>query len=100
MKPIENHLNAEVKPKMKRPWKLQLLVIRTFLLCILSLIGITFYLLSSGGDDEGEPTPTEASNENLFILTPDQIVDVYDGETFKKEGLAKDYDVEGARPDW
>ena len=37
---------------------------------------------SSGGDDEGEPTPTAASNENLFILSPDQVVDVYDGDTF------------------
>ena len=63
-KPIENHLNAEVKAKMKRPWKLQLLVIGTFLLCILSLIGITFYFLSGGGDDEGEPAA--ASNESSF----------------------------------
>ena len=31
--------------------------------------------------DEGEATA--ASNENLFILSPDQVVDVYDGDTFK-----------------
>ena len=33
--------------------------------------------------DKVEPTASVASNENLFILSPDQVVDVYDGDTFK-----------------
>ena len=38
--------------------------------------------------DEGEPTASAASNENLFILSPDQVVDVYDGDTFKIDLLS------------
>ena len=39
-------------------------------------MGVGYYLL----DDEGTPAVTK---EDIFSLTPDQIVEVYDGDTFK-----------------
>jgi endonuclease YncB( thermonuclease family) len=33
--------------------------------------------------DEGEAATSVSSNESLFILSPDQVVSVYDGDTFK-----------------
>ena len=36
-----------------------------------------------GGDKEKKETAPVASDENLFVLSPDQIVSVYDGDTFK-----------------
>jgi endonuclease YncB( thermonuclease family) len=57
------------------------LLVGFFLALVISLVGLTYYLL--GGHEEGESTASVASNENLFILTPDQVVDVYDGDTFK-----------------
>jgi endonuclease YncB( thermonuclease family) len=36
-----------------------------------------------GDDAEEEATAPVTSNENLFILSPDQVVDVYDGDNFK-----------------
>jgi endonuclease YncB( thermonuclease family) len=41
-----------------------------------SVAGLAYYLL----DDEGQ---TVTNKENLFILSPKQIVEVYDGDTFK-----------------
>jgi endonuclease YncB( thermonuclease family) len=48
---------------------------------VISLGGLTYYLL--GGDEEKQATVPITSDENLFILSPDQVVDVYDGDTFK-----------------
>ena len=36
-----------------------------------------------GDDAEEEATASVTNDENLFILTPDQVVDIYDGDTFK-----------------
>ena len=33
--------------------------------------------------DEEDGEPTTSVSKDLFILSPDQIVDVYDGDTFK-----------------
>ena len=41
-----------------------------------SVAGLAYYLL----DDEGQTT---TNKENIFILSPKQIVEVYDGDTFK-----------------
>ena len=41
-----------------------------------SVAGLAYYLL----DDEGQ---TATNKENIFILSPKQIVEVYDGDTFK-----------------
>ena len=41
-----------------------------------SVAGLAYYLL----DDEGQTT---TKKENIFIISPEQIVEVYDGDTFK-----------------
>ena len=66
-------------PKKKRAKKLiivSLSVIVFLALTGLSIVGVGYYLL----DDEGKPAVTK---EDIFTLTPDQIVEVYDGDTFK-----------------
>jgi endonuclease YncB( thermonuclease family) len=66
-------------PKKKRAKKLiivSLCVIVFLALIGLSVVGVGYYLL----DDEGTPAVTK---EDIFSLTPDQIVEVYDGDTFK-----------------
>ena len=45
------------------------------------LAGLTYYLL--GSDEEEEATASVTNDDNPFILSPDQVVDVYDGDTFK-----------------
>ena len=56
------------------------MIVGFFLALVISLGGLTYYLL---GSDETEATASVTSDENLFILSPDQVVDVYDGDTFK-----------------
>ena len=66
-------------PKKKRAKKLiivSLCVIVFLALIGLSVVAVGYYLL----DDEGTPAVTK---EDIFTLTPDQIVEVYDGDTFK-----------------
>jgi endonuclease YncB( thermonuclease family) len=60
---------------------IKLLIVGFFLALVISLAGLTYYLL--GGDEEKQATVPVTSDENLFILSPDQVVDVYDGDTFK-----------------
>ena len=73
---------AKVKTKQaKKLLGIKLLIVGFFLALVISLAGLTYYLLSGG--EEKQATASVTSNENLFILTPDQIVDVYDGDTFK-----------------
>jgi len=82
-KPVAKQVEQPAKVKTKPAKKLlgiKLLIVGFFLALIISLAGLTYYLL---GSDEGEATASVTSNENLFILTPDQVVDVYDGDTFK-----------------
>ena len=57
------------------------MIVGFFLALVISLAGLTYYLL--GGDTEKQATASVTSDENLFILSPDQVVDVYDGDTFK-----------------
>jgi endonuclease YncB( thermonuclease family) len=40
-------------------------------------------LLHAGSDTEKQATASVTNDENLLILSSDQVVDVYDGETFK-----------------
>ena len=57
------------------------MIVGFFLALVISLGGLTYYLL--GGDEEKLATEPVTSNENLFILSPEQVVDVYDGDTIK-----------------
>ena len=57
------------------------MIVGFFLALVISLAGLTYYLL--GNDAEEEATAPVTSDENLFILSPDQVVDLYDGDTFK-----------------
>jgi endonuclease YncB( thermonuclease family) len=79
-KPKQQTVTTQQKPK-KNLLGIKLLIVGFFLALVASLAGLTYYLLS--GDAKEEATASVTSNENLFILTPDQVVDVYDGDTFK-----------------
>jgi micrococcal nuclease len=79
-KKVEQPAKVKTKPA-KKLLGIKLLIVGFFLALVISLAGLTYYLFS--GDDEGKSDATASSNENLFILTPDQVVDVYDGDTFK-----------------
>lgn len=79
-KPKQQTVSTQQKPK-KKLLGIKLLIVGFFLALVASLAGLTYYLLS--GDAKEEATASVTSNENLFILTPDQVVDVYDGDTFK-----------------
>ena len=65
------------KQRFKKLVIVCLAVTITLLVVILSVAWATDYLL----DEKMEEGML--SNENLFILTPDQIAEVYDGDTFK-----------------
>jgi hypothetical protein len=83
-KPAAKQVEQPAKVKTKPAKKLlgvKLLIVGFFLALVISLGGLTYYLL--GGDDKEEATAPVTSDENLFILSPDQVVDVYDGDTFK-----------------
>ena len=68
--------------KKKKIRKVRLIVVSVCVLLFLMLIGLSIVgLINLMPGDEGE-APTK-SNENLFILSPDQVVSVYDGDTFK-----------------
>ena len=67
------------KTKKMRTKKLLLVslgVIVALLIVGGSVAGLAYYLL----DDDGQTT---TNKENIFILSPKQIVEVYDGDTFK-----------------
>ena len=76
-KQVEQPAKVETKPA-KKLLGIKVLLVGFFLALVISLAGLTYYLL---GGDESEATAS--SNENLFILSPDQVVSVYDGDTFK-----------------
>jgi micrococcal nuclease len=78
-KQVEQPTKVETKPA-KKLRGIKLLIVGFFLALVISLAGLTYYLL--GGDEE-EATAPFTSDENLFILSPDQVVSVYDGDTFK-----------------
>jgi endonuclease YncB( thermonuclease family) len=79
-KQVEQPAKVEAKPA-KKLLGIKLLIVGFFLALVISLGGLTYYLL--GGDEKEEATASVTSDENLFILSPDQVVDVYDGDTFK-----------------
>ena len=78
--PVVQPARVETKPT-KKSLVIKRLVIGFFLALVISLAGLAYYLL--GGDKEKKETAPVASDDNLFILSPDQIVSVYDGDTFK-----------------
>ena len=80
VKQVEQPAKVETKPA-KKLLGIKLLIVGFFLALVISLAGLTYYLL--GDDEEKQATAPVTSVENLFILTPDQVVDVYDGDTFK-----------------
>ena len=72
---------TQAKPK-KKMRKGRLVIVTTCVFLFLLLIGLSIVgLINLMPGDEGKATAS--SNENLFILSPDQVVDVYDGDTFK-----------------
>ena len=79
-KKVEQPAKVETKPA-KKLLGIKLLIVGFFLALVISLAVLTYYLL--GGDEKEEANASVTSDENLFILTPDQVVDVYDGDTFK-----------------
>ena len=79
-KKVEQPAKVETKPA-KKLLGIKLLIVGFFLALVISLAGLTYYLL--GGDEEEEATAPVTSDESLFILSPDQVVSVYDGDTFK-----------------
>jgi endonuclease YncB( thermonuclease family) len=73
---------AKPKKKKKKIRKGRLAIVSICVLLFLLLIGLSIVgLINLMPGDEGEATTS--SNENLFILSPDQVVSVYDGDTFK-----------------
>jgi endonuclease YncB( thermonuclease family) len=79
-KQVEQPAKVETKPA-KKLLGIKLLIVGFFLALVISLAGLTYYLLDD--DAEEEATAPVTNDENLFILSPDQVVDVYDGDTFK-----------------
>ena len=71
---------TQAKPKKKKKIrKVRLVVVSLLVFLFLLLIGLSIVGLINLMPYDDEP----ASSNELFILTPDQIVDVYDGDTFK-----------------
>jgi endonuclease YncB( thermonuclease family) len=79
-KQVEQPAKVETT-QAKKLLGIKLLLVGFFLALVASLAGLTYYLIS--GDEEKQATAPVTSGENLFILSPDQVVDVYDGDTFK-----------------
>jgi len=77
-KQVEQPAKVEPKPA-KKLLGIKVLLVGFFLALVISLAGLTYYLIS--GDEEKQATAPVTSDENLFILLPDQVVDVYDGDT-------------------
>ena len=74
---------TQAKPKKKKKKKIRkvrLVVVSLLVFLFLLLIGLSIVGLINLMPDDGDES---ASSNDLFILTPDQVVDVYDGDTFK-----------------
>ena len=77
-------LASQAKPKKKkRMRKGRLVVVSLCVLLLLTFIGFSFYALINYMLDKDDGEPTASVSKDLFILSADQIVDVYDGDTFK-----------------
>ena len=71
---------APQKTKKMRTKKFLVVSLRVILALLVvggSVAGISYYLIG----DDGEPSAVPA--KDIFTLSPDQIVEVYDGDTFK-----------------
>ena len=80
-KPKQQTEPTQQKPKKKKKIrKVRLIVVSLLVFLFLLLIGLSIVGLINLMPDDGDES---ASSNELFILTPDQIVDVYDGDTFK-----------------
>ena len=81
-KPKQETVSTQQKPKKKKKKirKVRLVVVSLLVFLFLLLIGLSIVGLINLMPDDGDES---ASSNELFILTPDQIVDVYDGDTFK-----------------
>lgn len=64
------------KMRAKKLFIVSLCVIVFLALIGLSIVGVGYYLLDEGG-------PPAVTKEDIFTLSSDQIVEVYDGDTFK-----------------
>lgn len=72
---------TQAKPKKKKKIrKVRLVVVSLCVILFLSLIALSIVGLINLMPDDGDES---TSSNELFILTPDQVVDVYDGDTFK-----------------
>jgi endonuclease YncB( thermonuclease family) len=78
-KPIEEPVKVQESP-VRKLLGIKLLIVGFFLLIVVSAVVLTYYLLS--GDEENITAPA-TSGEELFTLSPEQVVSVYDGDTFK-----------------
>tara|TARA_B100000963_G_scaffold349335_1_gene358236 strand:+ start:689 stop:1402 length:714 start_codon:yes stop_codon:yes gene_type:complete len=78
-KPIEQPIKVQ-EGRTKNLLGIKLLIVVFFLLTVVSAVVLTYYLLS--GDEDNISAPV-SSGEDLFTLSPDQVVSVYDGDTFK-----------------
>lgn len=80
-KPARQKAQQKVPKNTKKVWIKKLLILSVCMIFFLALIGFSIvgvgYYLS---DDEGSLV---VSKEDIFTLSPDQIVEVYDGDTFK-----------------
>ena len=75
---------AQTKTKKKKKIrKGRLLVVSLCVLLVLTLIGYSLYAAINYMLDEEDGEPIASVTQDIFILSPDQIVDVYDGDTFK-----------------
>ncbi|MAL86855.1 MAG: hypothetical protein CMI23_10945 [Opitutae bacterium] len=69
--------------KKKKIRKGRLIAVSLCVFLVLTLIGFSLYATINYMLDEEDGEPTTSVSKDLFILSPDQIVDVYDGDTFK-----------------
>ena len=77
-------IRAKPQKQKTKIRKSRLLMVCLCVLLFLLLIGLSIVgLINLMPVDETESVTSLSSNENLFILSPEQVVDVYDGDTFK-----------------
>ena len=81
-KPVQQKAQQKAPQKTKKMRTKKLLVVSLGVIVALlviggSVAGISYYLI--GHDDE----PSAITTKDIFTLSPDQIVEVYDGNTFK-----------------
>ena len=81
-KPVQQKVQQKAPQKTKKMRTKKLLVVSLGVIVALlviggSVAGISYYLI--GDDDE----PSAVTPKDIFTLSPEQIVEVYDGDTFK-----------------